>query len=77
MRAPGSRPQRPTRNTLPYPGQIDSDPMVKDIVKILSGDLRGDLGIVERYVSGAVKPYAVKVGREEHYYSANQILPVH
>lgn len=61
---------------LPYPGQVYSEPFTGDIVKILSGDLRGDLGIVDRYLPGEVKPYAVKIGREEFFFSATQLLPV-
>lgn len=71
-----SRPAR-TSYALPYPGQIESYPVVNDIVKVLSGDLRGDMGVVKAYAPGVVKPYTVAVGSAEYQFSAPQLLPLH
>jgi len=71
-----TRPSRTSTYALPYPGQVESDPALGDIVKVLSGDLRGDFGIVQNYVLGSVKPYEILVGHTSHYFSAPQLLPV-
>ena len=69
---------RPARASyaLPYPGQVYSNPLPGDLVKVLSGDLRGDLGIVRDYIAGSTAPYTVKVGATEYQFNSTQILPV-
>ena len=70
-----SRPARAT-NALPYPGQVSAEVLTGDIVKVLSGDLRGDMGVVRAYLPGEVKPYTVAVGSTEYQFSAPQLLPL-